>query len=211
MKKIEIENILRANEWFLGAKEEEVLEVLKKQTILTGLVQAILEEDLKEEEEYAKDMMYSLYGTILKSYVDALGEDFKEVSEEDIDSAFEKQNKFAEMLSKSLGFEGDVPTESEEQKAVEIMEKLSALEEKFNSGEELNLEAEGMEGLSELIGQVNEEMNQPALNAFLQSELEEADLEDNSAGFLNQQFSIIVDSIEIMLERNNSGVEMKIV
>ena len=93
-----------------------------------------------------------------------------------------------------------------------MMEKLSDLEEKFNNDDSFDLEKEGLGDLAELMGQVNEEMKQPSLNAFLQSELEEADLEDNSAGFINQQFAIIVDAIETMLDRTNSDkADMKIV
>ena len=160
---------------------------------------------MKDNEEYSKDLFYSLYGTIIKTYMNNFGGDFKEVTEEDIDAAFEKQNKFAELLSSSLGFTGDTPNEDEEQKAVAMMEKLADLEEKYNNDQDFDLEKEGLGDLSELMNQVNEEMKQPALNAFLQSELEEADLEDNSAGFINQQFAIIVDAVETMFERTNNG------
>jgi|LGVF01.1.fsa_nt_gb hypothetical protein len=212
MKKIEINSIIEANEWFISAQENDVVKVLETQPVLSGLVQVIIEEDLKDSEEYSKDLFYSLYGTILKTYITNFGDDFKEITEEDIDFAFEKQNKFAELLSKSLGFTGDLPSEAEEQKAVEMMEKLSDLEEKFNNDDSFDLEKEGLGDLAELMGQVNEEMKQPSLNAFLQSELEEADLEDNSAGFINQQFAIIVDAIETMLDRTNSDkADMKIV
>ena len=212
MNKIEINSIIEANEWFMGAKEEEVMEVLTSQPVLSGLVQVIIEEDLKDNDEYPKDMFYSLFGTILRMYKENLGDKFAEVSEEDIDSAFEKQNKFAELLSKSLGFSSDTPDEDEEKKAEDMMEKLADLESKFNADENFDLEKAGMGELSELIGTVNEEMKQPSLNAFIQSELEEADLDEQTAGFLNQQFSIIVDAIETMLERTNEGeAKMKIV
>ena len=211
MKTIEINSIIESNEWFISAKEEEVMEVLTTQPVLSGLVQVIIEEDLKESEEYSKDMFYSLFGTILKAYQENLGDSFKEVSEEDIDTAFEKQNKFAELLSRSLGFSGDNPDENEEKKAVEMMEKLADLEARFNADENFDLEKEGMGELAELVSQVNEEMKQPSINAFIQSELEEADIDEQTAGFLNQQFAIIVDAVETMLDRTNGGAEMKIV
>ena len=211
MKTIEINSIIESNEWFISAKEDEVMEVLTTQPVLSGLVQVIIEEDLKDSEEYSKDMFYSLFGTILRTYQKNIGDSFKEVSEEDIDAAFAKQNKFAELLSNSLGFSGDNPDENEENKAVEMMEKLADLEAKFNADENFDLEKEGMGELAELVSQVNEEMKQPSINAFIQSELEEADLDEQTAGFLNQQFAIIVDAIETMIERTNGGAEMKIV
>ena len=211
MKAIEINSIIEANEWFISAKEEEVMQTLTTQPVLSGLVQVIIEEDLKDSEEYSKDMFYSLFGTILKAYMNNLDSSFAEVTEEDIDTAFEKQNKFAELLSKSLGFSGDNPNEDEEKKAMEMMEKLADLEAKFNADENFDLEKEGMGELAELVGQVNEEIKQPSINAFIQSELEEADLDEQTAGFLNQQFAIIVDAIETMLARTNGGAEMKIV
>jgi len=212
MKAIEINNIIEANEWFISAKEDEIMEILTTQPVLSGLVQVIIEEDLKDSEEYSKDMFYSLFGTILKSYKNNLDASFAEVSEEDIDAAFEKQNKFAELLSKSLGFSGDNPDEDEEKKAMEMMEKLADLENKFNADENFDLEKEGMGELAELVSQVNEEIKQPSINAFIQAELEDADIDEHTAGFLNQQFAIIVDAIETMLERTNGGeAKMKIV
>ena len=211
MKIIEINSIIEANEWFMSAEEEQVMDTLKSQHVLSGLVQVIIEEDLKDEGEYSKDMFYSLFGTILRAYQENLGDSFKEVSEEDIDAAFERQNKFAELLSKSLGFSGENPDADEEKKALEMMEKLADLEAKFNADENFDLEKEGMGDLAELVSQVNEDMKQPSINAFIQSELEEADLEEQIAGFLNQQFAIIVDSIEIMLERTGGEAKMKIV
>ncbi|MCK5907981.1 MAG: hypothetical protein KAG37_10335 [Flavobacteriales bacterium] len=211
MKIIEINSIIEANEWFMSAEEEQVMDTLKSQHVLSGLVQVIIEEDLKDEGEYSKDMFYSLFGTILRAYQENLGDSFKEVSEEDIDAAFERQNKFAELLSKSLGFSGENPDVDEEKKALEMMEKLADLEAKFNADENFDLEKEGMGDLAELVSQVNEDMKQPSINAFIQSELEEADLEEQIAGFLNQQFAIIVDSIEIMLERTGGEAKMKIV
>ncbi len=211
MSTIEINSIIESNEWFTGAKEEQVMEILTSQPVLSGLVQVIIEEDLKESEEYSKDLFYSLFGTILKTYIENLGDSFKEVSEEDIDTAFEKQNKFAELLSNSLGLSGDNPSEDEEKKALDMMEKLADLEAKFSADENFDLEKEGMGDLAKLINQVNEEIKQPSINAFIQSELEEADLDEQTAGFLNQQFAIIVDAIETMVDRTNGGAKMTIV
>lgn len=211
MKAIEINSIIESNEWFIAAKEEQVMEVLTTQPVLSGLVQVIIEEDLKESEEYSKDMFYSLFGTILKTYIDNLKDSFKEVSEEDIDEAFAKQNKFAELLSNSLGISAEGSDDDEQSKSIEMMEKLADLEAKFNADENFDLEKEGMGDLAELVSQVNEEMKQPSINAFIQSELEEADLDEQTAGFLNQQFAIIVDAIETMVERTSEGAEMKIV
>ncbi|MEN8139341.1 MAG: hypothetical protein ABFR62_13015 [Bacteroidota bacterium] len=208
---LEIDSVISANEWFISAEEKEVLGVLESQPTLSGLINVIIEEDLKESDEYSKDLFYSLYGSILKAYLESYGNDFKQVTEEDIETAFEKQNKFAELLSSSLGFADGAPTEDEEKKAVEIMEKLASLEEKFKSDETFDLQEEGLGDLAELMSQVNEDMKQPSLNAFLQSELEHADFDDNLAGFMNQQFNIIVDAIEIMIERTGKGANMKIV
>ena len=205
MKLLEINSILEANEWFMASKEDEVMEILKSQPVLSGLVQVIIEEDLKDTDEYPKDLFYSLFGTILKAYNSNLGDSMLEVSEEDIDSAFEKQNKFAEMLSKSLGFSEGTPDEDEEKKAVEMMEKLADLEAKFNEDENFDLEKAGLGDLAGLVSQVNEEMKQPSLNAFIQSELEESEVDEQTAGFINQQFAIIIDALEIMLERTNGN------
>jgi len=211
MKAIEINSIIEANEWFISAQEEEVMETLQTQPVLSGLVQVIIEEDLKDSEEYSKDIFYSLFGSILKAYKNNLEDSFKEVSEEDIDAAFEKQNKFAELLSKSLGFDGANAEEDEEKKAVEMMEKLADLEAKFNADENFDLEKEGMGDLAVLVSQLNEEVKQPSLNAFIQAELEESDIDEQVAGFLNQQFAIIVDAIEFMLDRTSGETKMKIV
>ena len=211
MKIIEINSIIEANEWFLSAEEDAIMETLKSQHVLSGLVQVIIEEDLKDSDDYPKDMFYSLFGTILKAYINNLDDSFKEVSEEDIDAAFEKQNKFAELLSNSLGFSDDKSGKDEEAKALEMMEKLADIEAKFNADENFDFEKEGMGELAELVSQVTEDMKQPSINAFIQAELEEADIDEQTAGFLNQQFAIIVDSIEIMLERTNGDAKMTIV
>jgi len=211
MKIIEINSIIEANEWFLSAEEDAIMDTLKSQHVLSGLVQVIIEEDLKDSGDYPKDMFYSLFGTILKAYINNLGETFKEVSEEDIDTAFEKQNKFAELLSNSLGFSDDNSGKDEDTKALEMMEKLADIEAKFNADKNFDFEKEGMGELAELVSQVTEDMKQPSINAFIQAELEEADIDEQTAGFLNQQFAIIVDSIEIMLERTNGVAKMKIV
>ncbi|MCK5782129.1 MAG: hypothetical protein KAH10_06035 [Flavobacteriales bacterium] len=211
MSIIDIDKIIAANEWFISAEEKEVLEVLESQPVLSGLVNVILEEDLLDAEEYSKDLFYSLYGSIVKSYSDSFGKDALEVSEDDIEKAFEKQNKFAELLSSSLGFSDGAPTADDENKAIAIMEKLASLEERYNNDESFDLSEEGLGDLSELMGQVNEEMKQPSMNAFIQSELEHAELDDNIAGLLNQQFNIIVDSFENMLERGSTNTDMKIV
>jgi len=211
MKALEINNILESNEWFMIANQEEVMDILTSQPILSGLVQVIIEEDLEEADEYVKDMFYSLFGTILRAYKVSLEDSFAEVSEDDVKAAFEKHNKFSELLSKSLGF-SDVPNgEDEEEQAAAMMEKLANLEAKFNADEDFDLEKEGMGELVELIKQVNENSKQPAINAYLQAELEEADIDDQFAGFINQQFVIIVDSIENMIERTNKDPKMKIV
>jgi len=211
MKALEINNILESNEWFMVANQEEVMDTLMSQPILSGLVQVIIEEDLEEADEYVKDMFYSLFGTILRAYKVSLEDSFAEVSEDDVKAAFEKHNKFSELLSKSLGF-SDVPNgEDEEEQAAAMMEKLANLEAKFNADEDFDLEKEGMGELVELIKQVNENSKQPAINAYLQAELEEADIDDQFAGFINQQFVIIVDSIENMIERTNKDPKMKIV
>ena len=211
MKALEINNILESNEWFMVANQEEVMDILTSQPILSGLVQVIIEEDLEEADEYVKDMFYSLFGTILRAYKVSLEDSFAEVSEDDVKAAFEKHNKFSELLSKSLGF-SDVPNgEDEEEQAAAMMEKLANLEAKFNAEEDFDLEKEGMGELVELIKQVNENSKQPAINAYLQAELEEADIDDQFAGFINQQFVIIVDSIENMIERTNKDPKMKIV
>jgi len=211
MKALEINNILESNEWFMVANQGEVMDTLMSQPILSGLVQVIIEEDLEEADEYVKDMFYSLFGTILRAYKVSLEDSFAEVSEDDVKAAFEKHNKFSELLSKSLGF-SDVPNgEDEEEQAAAMMEKLANLEAKFNADEDFDLEKEGMGELVELIKQVNENSKQPAINAYLQAELEEADIDDQFAGFINQQFVIIVDSIENMIERTNKDPKMKIV
>ncbi len=211
MKALEINDILESDEWFMGANQEEVMDTLTSQPILSGLVQVIIEEDLEEADEYVKDMFYSLFGTILRAYKVSLEDSFAEVSEDDVKAAFEKHNKFSELLSKSLGF-SDVPNgEDEEEQAAAMMEKLANLEAKFNAEEDFDLEKEGMGELVELIKQVNENSKQPAINAYLQAELEEADIDDQFAGFINQQFVIIVDSIENMIERTNKDPKMKIV
>ena len=211
MKTIEINSIIEANEWFLSAEENAIMETLESQHVLSGLVQVIIEEDLKDSDDYPKDMFYSLFGTILKAYIDNLGDSFKEVSEEDIDASFEKQNKFAELLSNSLGFSDDKSEKDEEARVLEMMEKLADIEAKFNADENFDFEKEGMGELAELVSQVNEDMKQPSINAFIQAELEEADIDEQTAGFLNQQFAIIVDSIEIMFERTNGNAKMTIV
>ena len=211
MSILEINSIIEANEWFLSAEEDAIMDTLKSQHVLSGLVQVIIEEDLKDSDDYPKDMFYSLFGTILKAYITNLGDSFKEVSEEDIDAAFEKQNKFAELLSNSLGFSDENSGKDEEAKALEMMEKLADIEAKFNADENFDFEKEGMGELAELVSQVTEDMKQPSINAFIQAELEEADIDEQTAGFLNQQFAIIVDSIEIMLERTNGDAKMTIV
>ena len=212
MKDLEINSILGANEWFIGADEEQVMDTLTTQPVLSGLVQVIIEEDLKDSEEYAKDVFYSLFGTILRAYSENLGNSYKEVSEEDIDAAFEKQNKFAELLSETLGVDIDKEGENDEAISNDLMEKLANLETKFSEDENFDLEKEGLGGLGELIGKINEETKQPSLNAFLQSELEEADLDEQTTGFINQQFVIIIDAIETMVDRTHGeDAKMKIV
>jgi superfamily II DNA or RNA helicase len=212
MEAIEINSVIEANEWFISAKEEEVMETLTTQPVLSGLVHVIIEEDLKDSEEYSKDMFYSLFGTILKAYKNNLGASFAEVSEEDIDAAFEKQNKFAELLSKSLGFSGDNPDEDEEKKAMIMKEMLVDIETKFNADENFDLKKEGFGELAELIRKASEEIKQPSISAFIQAEIEDADIDEQVAAFQNQQFAIIIDAIETMLERTNGGAaKMKIV
>lgn len=209
MDKIELNDILESNEWFVSSEESDVLELIESQKYLSGLAQNIIAEDLDQAEEIDKNLFYSLFGTILRSYKVSYPKEYCEVTEEEIEKSFEKQNKFAEKLSETLGFSGDTVSDMSEDSAMQMMEKLEGLEEKFKENKDFNLEDEGMEGLVELIGEVNGDMYQPSMIAFLQSEIES--LDDNTAGFINQYFTIIIDSLELMINRGENKTNMKIV
>jgi hypothetical protein len=212
MKKIEINSIIEANEWFIAASEEEVMELLVSQPVLSALVQEMIEEDLEDEEEYAKDMFYSIYGTILKAYKENYNDYFKEVKEEDIDVALNKQNRLSELIEKALGISSNSTEEEKEKNTANLMEKFNELESKFKENKDFDLENAGFEGLAELLKETYEELSQPSIYAFLQAELEDADFDEETSGLINHLFMLILEVLEAMLERNNGGkAVMKVV
>jgi hypothetical protein len=202
MEELKLESIINANKWFIEADENDVMEMFNMQPTLIGFVNVILDEDLDFLEDFPKDLFYGLFGTILKSYYLQYDHKVKEVIEQDIEAAFQQQEEYAQNLSKSLGIDPD--SDLEDGHNDEMTKKLSEIEEKMKSDSDFNLEEDGFGDLANLISSMNSNMRQSTLHTFIQEEIDNSDLEDDIAGFLNQQLAVIIDSIENMMAKYNS-------
>jgi hypothetical protein len=200
MEELKLDSIIEANKWFIEADENDVMEMFNKQPTLTGFVNVILDEDLDFLEDFPKDLFYGLFGTILKSYYLQYDNKVKEVIEQDIEAAFQQQEEYAQNLSKSLGIDND----SDDDQSDEMTKKLSEIEEKMMADSNFSLEEDGLGDLASLLNSMNSNMRQSTLHTFIHEEIEHSEIEDDVAGFLNQQLAVVIDSIENMMDKYKS-------